>query len=263
MQVRGMSRAALLGAIVAALGLFVLGAIRLVAFVTEHTNTRTRTFAAAPTITVVARVGDVDIVGSDRPDVRLTTMERRSVWGGGHVKVLGDAARLRLDDGCDGVPSGVPFVHRSCRVRYRLEVPRDTALRVVDGTGAIRVEDLRGATDLHSSTGPVRATGVSGPLRVRADTGDVRVHVAAPDIAVRTGTGLIEIVASRPRRIQADTATGDIVVVVPALTYAVDARSEARGVRDLLRHDERSPRRLRAHTSAGEAILVSDPDLVG
>jgi hypothetical protein len=230
---------------------------------TEHTNTRTRTLAAAPSMVVVAGIGDVDVVGSDRPDVRLTTAERRSAWGGGHVEVRGDAAHLRLDDGCDGVPSGVPLLHRSCRVRYRLEVPRSTTLRVVDGTGDVRAVNLRGPTDLHSATGDVRATGVSGTLRLRADTGDVHVHAPTPDLAVQTATGDIEIVASHPRTIQADAQTGDIVLVVPDQTYAVDARSDAGAEHDVVRRDDASPRRLRVHSATGEVVVAADPLLLG
>ena len=254
MDVPGIPRPVLVVLIVVAVLLFAYGGTKAIALVTEHTDTHTRVVAAAPTIVVGVETGDVRITGSDRADVRLTTKEKRSAWGGGHVEVSGDGSRLHLGDRCDKVP----VVDAPCSVSYVLEVPRNTAVRVVAGTGDLHAENLAGGADLRSGTGDLHVIGVRGPVRAHADTGDVEVVAPAPDISVRTATGDVAIVASHPRTIHALAATGDIVLVVPDVTYAVDAQSDAGDDKVLVHLDDASPRKLQAHTSTGDVIVSTD-----
>ena len=76
------------------MAVFIFGATKAVGLLTERTDTQTRTLAAAPTIVVHTGTGDVRIIAADRTDVRLTTKEKRSIWGGGRVRVSGNAADL-------------------------------------------------------------------------------------------------------------------------------------------------------------------------
>jgi hypothetical protein len=233
-------------------------ATRAAGFLSEHTDTRTRTFAPAAAVVVSDRSADVTVVATDRPDVLLRTRVRRSVWGGGHVHVSGDASALRVDDGCDGTSDAIPFVHHGCVVSVRIEVPRGAALRVVSGVGDIRAENIGGAVDLKSGVGDLRALGVRGALRLDASTGDIHVDSPAPTIDARTGTGDIELTATRPAAVTARSAVGDIVVVVPDVTYAADVRSDAGDVKDLVRHDAASPRRLMVKSDAGSVIVTGE-----
>jgi hypothetical protein len=201
MDVPGISRPVLVVLIVVAVLLFAYGATKAFAVVTEHTDTHTRVVAAAPTIVVGVETGDVRITGSDRSDVRLTTKEKRSAWGGGHVEVSGDGARLHLGDRCDKVP----VVDAPCSVSYVLEVPRNTAVRVVAGTGDLHAENLGSSADLSSGTGDLHVEGVRGALHLKADTGDVHVEAPAPEASVETGTGDVDIVASQPRSLSVQT----------------------------------------------------------
>ena len=259
MTVPGIPRAALVALAVVAVVLFAAGAIWALGILTSHTDRTTRTFAAAPTIVVDADIGDVDVVGADRSDVRLVTEEKRSLWGGGHVTVSGDAAHLRLDDGCDGLPSGIPLVTRPCQVHYRLEVPRDAAVRLGSRTGDLRASTLRGATEVDGSTGKVRVSNVTGPLRIGSSTGDIRVDASTPDIAIRSATGDVEVTARAPRTVGIEATTGNIVLVVPDLTYYVDVSTGAGSAKQLVRRDDSSPRRLVVHSTAGDVMVVSDP----
>jgi hypothetical protein len=234
--------------IVVAAILLAFGTTKAVALFTEHTDTHTRVIAASPSIVVGVQTGDVRIVGSDRSDVRLTTKEKRSAWGGGHVEVSGDGARLHLGDRCDKVP----VVDAPCSVSYVLEVPRDTAVHVVAGTGDLHAENLAGSADLRSGTGDLDVEGVRGALHLKADTGDVHVDASAPQASVETGTGDVDIVASQPRSISVQTGTGDINIVVPDATYAVDVQSDSGDDHVGVDRDAASPRRVRAHTGTGD-----------
>jgi hypothetical protein len=234
--------------IVVAAILLAFGTTKAVALFTEHTDTHTRVIAASPSIVVGVQTGDVRIVGSDRSDVRLTTKEKRSAWGGGHVEVSGDGARLHLGDRCDKVP----VVDAPCSVSYVLEVPRDTAVHVVAGTGDLHAENLAGSADLRSGTGDLDVESVRGALHLKADTGDVHVDASAPQASVETGTGDVDIVASQPRSISVQTGTGDINIVVPDATYAVDVQSDSGDDHVGVDRDDASPRRVKAHTGTGD-----------
>jgi DUF4097 and DUF4098 domain-containing protein YvlB len=86
----------------------------------------------------------------------------------------------------------------------------------------------------------------------------VEVVAPAADISVQTATGDVAIVASHPQTIHALAATGDIVMVVPDVTYAVDAQSDAGDDKVLVHLDDASPRKLQAHTSTGDVIVSTD-----
>jgi hypothetical protein len=254
MTVPGISRVALVAMVVIAVVLFAFGATKAVGLVTERTDTQTRTLAAAPTIVVHTGTGDVRIVAADRTDVRLTTKEKRSIWGGGHVRVSGDAADLRLKDRCDGTP----LVDGPCGVDSVLEVPRATSVRVVTGTGDLRAENLAGGAELRAGTGDLHAVGVTGPLRLRSDTGDVHVEGSSSDVVARTSTGDIHVEATRPGTIDAQADTGDIHISVPDLTYAVDVQTDTGDDNIDVRPDDASPRKVRAHTQTGDVHLEAD-----
>jgi hypothetical protein len=251
MDVPGISRPVLVVLIIVAVLLFAYGATKAVAVVTEHTDTHTRVVAAAPAIVVGVETGDVRITGSDRSDVRLTTKEKRSAWGGGHVEVSGDGARLHLGDRCDKVP----VVDAPCSVSYVLEVPRNTAVRVVAGTGDLHAEGLGRGADLSSGTGDLNVEGVRGALHLKADTGDVHVEAPAPEASVETGTGDVHIEASQPRSIDVRTGTGDVDIAVPDTTYAVDVQSDSGDDHVGVHRDDASPRRLKAHTGTGDVFV--------
>jgi hypothetical protein len=238
----------LVGLIVVAAAIFLFGATKAVALFTAHTDTSTRVVAAAPSIVVDVRTGDVKVVAADRDDIRLTSKERRSAWGGGHVEIATDGSRLHLGDRCDKVP----VVDAPCNVSYVLEVPRRTAVRMVAGTGDLRAEHLQGAADLRSGTGDLHLVDVSGPLRLKADTGDVHVVGTSPEVSVQTGTGDVDILTSEPRTIAVQTGTGDINITVPDTSYLVHAQSDAGDDHVGVDQDDASPRRIEAHAGTGD-----------
>jgi hypothetical protein len=254
MDVPGISRPVLVAMIVIAVVLFGFGATHAAGRLTERTDTQTRTLAAAPTIVVHTGTGDVRIVAADRTDVRLTTKEKRSIWGGGRVRVRGGAADLRLKDHCDGFP----VVDDPCSVDSVLEVPRATSVRVVTGGGDLRADNLRGSAELRAGTGDLRAVGVTGPLRLSSETGDVHVEGPSSEVVAHTSTGDIRVEASTPGTIDAQADTGDIHISVPDLTYAVDVQTDTGGDNIDVRPDDASPRKLRAHTQTGDVHLEAD-----
>jgi hypothetical protein len=252
-------RPVLIGLIALAVLIAATAATRAAGLVSEHTDTRVRSFTPAPTVVVSDRRSDLVVVASDRRDIQLTSRVRRSVWGGGHVHVTGDASGLRIDDGCDGLGGGIPVVHRGCTISLRLEVPRDVSVRVDSGTGSVRVVNVAGA-DISSGTGELRALGVRGRLRLDASTGGIHVESPATDIEATSATGDIEVTATNPAgpsSLRAVSDVGDVVVVVPDLTYAADVGSDVGDDKDLVKHDPASPRRLTARSAVGDVIVTA------
>jgi hypothetical protein len=195
MTVPGISRPAFVVIVVAAVALFVFGAGEAAGLLTQHTDTQTRTFAAAPIVVVTTRNADVKIVAADRSDVRLTTKEKRSMFGGGRVSMHGDASGLNLGDSCHGLP----VIDDPCHVSVRLEVPRGTAVRVTSGTGDVRVENLGGGAALSSATGDLHVIGVRG-YRRRGRGGPGAGHLRADGHRRRRRRG--QPSAHDPRRVR-------------------------------------------------------------
>lgn len=102
MDVAGISRPALLAMIAVAVALFAGGVAWSALWLTRQTDTHTRVLSAASTIDVRGDSGDIEVVGSDRTDIRLTTKERRSVFRRSRAHVAYRAGQLRLDEDCSG-----------------------------------------------------------------------------------------------------------------------------------------------------------------
>jgi Putative adhesin len=236
MDVPGIPRAVLGAMIAVALLVFAGGAAWALSWVTHHTDTHTRILPAGSAIDVASRNSDVEVVGTDRSDVRLVSKERRSVFGRPHVHVGYTDGRLRLDNNC----SGVHLFGDDCMARFVLEVPHGMAVRLV------------------ASSADVHAIDVSGRLSVHVSSGDVHVDAPSPDIVAETSSGDIHVRASDATNVKAEATSGDVHVSVPDRTYAVLTRSDS-GDRHLdVREDPRSPRHLDAETTSGDVHVDRD-----
>lgn len=120
---------------------------------------------------------------------------------------------LRLGSSCGGA-----FVF-DCDTHFRVEIPAGVTVRV------------------DTSAGDVDA--------VALDSGDVRVETESGDIDLGF--------ARQPDRVEALTTAGDVALVVPRATYAVDVHTDL-GDSDVngLVIDERAPRSIRARTQVGD-----------
>jgi len=255
MDVPGISRLALVTLIVVSVLLLAVGATEGLGLATAHTDTSARVLPAGSAIEVDIRTADLRVVAADRDDLRLTTKVRGSVFGGGHAHVALEGARLHLDDRC----RSVPVIAEPCSVSYVLEVPRETALHVMSATGDVHAEDLGGRVDLTSATGDLHVVGGPGPVRLASATGDVHVDAPAPDIAVHTATGDIDVVAHDPSAVRADSAAGDVdVVVPPGQAYAVEAQSDGGDDHVGVRVDADAPRQVHAHSGSGDVHVEAD-----
>jgi hypothetical protein len=242
--------------IVVALVLLACGGSWVLSWATRHTETHTRTIAAASTIEIEGQSGDIVVVGSDRSDVLLTTKESRSVFGRPHSHVDVGGGRLRLDGGCSefeiwGSDGG-------CSVNYRLEVPRATTVHLVARSGDVSAEDLGGDADLRTRSGDVDAFGVLGTLRLQTRSGDVDADSSSADIDASSTSGDIDVRARNAARVRAQTTSGDVHVRVPDRTYAVRTRATSGDEHVDVRKDDSAPRSIDASTTSGDVHVSRD-----
>lgn len=254
MDVVGISRPALVAMTAAAVLLFAGGVTCAASWLTERTDTHTRTLSGASTIEIRAGSGDIDVVGSDRSDIRLTTREHRSIFGSAHVNIDYRAGQLRLDEDC----SGADVFGHSCSVSYRLEVPRDAIVRLVTRSGDVTAGDLGRDADLQTTSGDVEALDVLGALRAHTTSGDVHVEAPSTDIDAETTSGDVHVLARDAVRVRAKTTSGDVHVRVPDRTYAVQARASSGDEHVEVREDDAAPRRIDASTTSGDVHVEPD-----
>ena len=256
MAVTGISRPVLVSLIAVAVLLFAAGASWALSWLTRETETHTQTLAAASSIEIEGHSGDIRVVGSDRSDIRLTTTKHRSIFGRPHVQASYSEGRLRLDGSCPdfqlwGNDGG-------CSVSYRLEVPRDVAVRLATHSGDVSAEALRGDADLQTRSGDVDVDGVLGKLRLQTRSGDVDVDSASTDIDADTRSGDVDVRARNAVRVRAQTSSGDVHVSVPDRTYAVQAQAASGDENVDVRTDARAPRSIEARTSSGDVHVDRD-----
>jgi DUF4097 and DUF4098 domain-containing protein YvlB len=251
MDVPGISRPVLVVLIGMAIVLLVAGGGWALSWATSNTDTSTRTMPAASTIEIEShRSGDVEVVGSDRSDIRLTTKERSSVFGRPHSRVDFSGQRLRLDGHCSEFE--LWGSDAACGISYRLEVPRGTSVKLVANSGDVRAEHLAGTADLRTRSGDVHALDVAGDLRLETISGDVDADAASSAIDATTTSGDVHVRASNPTRVRAQTVSGDVHVSVPDRTYAVRTHEVSGDDHVDVRRDDDAPRTIEASTTSGD-----------
>jgi DUF4097 and DUF4098 domain-containing protein YvlB len=256
MDVPGISRPVLVVLIAVAVLLFAAGASWAVSWLTRETDTNTQTLVAASSIEIEGHSGDIRVVGSDRSDIRLTTTKHRSIFGRPHVRVSFSEGRLLLDGSCPdfqlwGNDGG-------CSISYRLEVPRNVAVRLSTHSGDVSAEGLRGDADLQTRSGDVDVNGVLGKLRLQTRSGDVDVDSPSTDIDADTRSGDVDVRARNATRVRAQTSSGDVHVSVPDRTYAVQAQAASGDENVDVSTDARAPRSIDARTSSGDVHVEPD-----
>ncbi len=144
----------------------------------------------------------------------------------------GDAARLesRFDQGFWGSGS-------NGRIDLEVQAPADVALRIIDGSGSMDVEnfvsdvtidDASGSIDVHG-TGRLRIVDGSGSIEVGRASGDVDIDDGSGSITVETVGGSVTI-DDGSGSIRVSDVAGDLVILDAgsgSVRYA-DIRGEVR-----------------------------------
>lgn len=136
-------------------------------------------------------------------------------------------------------------------VDYTIEVPPDTEIRAIDGSGDLTVTGV---------AGPVTATVGSGDLNLREIQGNVRITAGSGDIRIRNVHGSTEITSGSGDvtlgpiggRVRVTTGSGDITLTRPG--NAVTLRNGSGDIRVTGASSD-----LRIHTGSGTVTVAGSP----
>jgi DUF4097 and DUF4098 domain-containing protein YvlB len=134
-------------------------------------------------------------------------------------------------------------------------VPAKVSVQARTSTGDVRVEHLQGDLRLSTSTGDIHVANARANLWAHTGSGDVEAtELTSPDIDAATGTGDIGLgLVGPPRRVRADTGTGDVSITVPASgSYRVDADAGTGDVNVGVVTDPNSDEQIVVRTGTGD-----------
>lgn len=220
--------------IVLALGAAILAAATLL-LRDETTEEATFDMSTVTEIRTVVEAGNVEIETEDRSDIRVVTVLTSGLGSDPQSEVTLEAGVLSMESECQS------FLISTCRVTYRVTVPRDLAL----------------ALDLQTTAGNVDLTGASGPVVVRTTAGNIDVtdHVGE-EADLRTTAGNVTFEASTaPTRLSIDTTAGSITVRVPDVGYRIDTDTTVGSINVDLGQEPDAERTIDATTTTGSIDL--------
>ncbi len=190
--------------------------------------------AGAERVEVRSQGGRVDLVAATGDRVVVSgTVSDGLVATDVSIATEGDTVRVRV--ACSWAAG--PW----CRADLRIEVPAGMAVRLDTDHGRITADGLTGELVVRSDAASVRGTDLrSAAVDVVSGAGRVRLGFAAP-----------------PRRVEATTDIGGVVVEVPDddATYRVDATSDAGRARVEVRTDPLATRTIAVTSGTGDAVV--------
>lgn len=185
--------------------------------------------------------GSVTLRGSD--DVKKVTVHREIHYRGEKptgrtYKVTGGT--LALNACGDG-----------CAVGYTVDLPAGLPVDGRSTAGAIRLTDM-GRVAVHTTAGKIELHRVSGPVDVGTTSGKVTgTGLNGGRITARTTAGFIDLTATKPSDVRAETSNGGMSLVVPRGGYDVSAET-SNGHKDIgVTNDPSAAHRLDLTTSNG------------
>ncbi|MFJ9178100.1 DUF4097 family beta strand repeat-containing protein [Streptomyces sp. NPDC102360] len=188
-------------------------------------------------LSVTTPGGDIEVIAGDGDGIKVTEKIR---YTGEKPKTehttSGGTLTLTPGDGCG--PAGGPG---SCKVSYRVEVPRAVSAA------------------LDSSGGDVTVTGLAGSIAVEAGGGKVRADdVAAKSLRVSAKGGSVQAgFTSAPSNVDVDTKAGNVTVRVPNEAYAVQVSAKGGSEKVGVRTDPASNHKISLTTDGGSVQLAA------
>jgi len=209
--------------------------------------TRTVPFAAGRAIRVDTTVGDVTIVGSNRPDVAVEILRRApssAIFAKFPVVIENAADALRvsstqLADGRDPALISTVVIRAPANANFQ-------SIRMFEGR--LRLSGLTGGCDADVRRGSIEATAVAGRVRLESGLGSVDVK----DAALAPG-GMLRIrVFNGPLRVQLAHAPEN------ARILAVTLNGQIRSDIPLTMKDQFGPRFGETTLGNGEPVMSLD-----
>ena len=202
---------------------------------------RTTTYAVREAVSRVeldVGDGDVEILGGGPLRVAVRRQERSAYDHGPRERRSFVDGVLRIESRCPQIVIG------NCTADYRLTVPDNVPVHVMQRAGDVRMTSYRGAAEISTESGDILVDAFCGfALRATSDSGHLRVSTVCS-----------------PERLELRTTSGDVTAVVPPGRYRVDADTTAGRVRvrGVVPVDD-APWQIQALSATGDVTVEATP----
>ena len=246
------------------LGVLALLGLLLVSWIWLFTDTSRSTDTVPDVTEVVVRVetGDVEFVAVERTDVEVNVRRRSSPLAEPFVDIRAEGQRLEIESRCQ--ERVLPITLGPCRADLILTVPTTATIDVIVIHGDVAATGLAGPTRLRSIDGAVRIDSQAGDLQASTEGEPLGVQDLRGNTAdLRSVSGAIEATVSAPlAQLSVTSQQGDVSLILPPGTYAVDATSDSGAIRtdDEILSDPANPAKVIVHTTSGD-IRFEVPEL--
>jgi len=89
-------------------------------------------------------------------------------------------------------PQPIFFSFREKLINLTVNVPENITLRIDDGSGLIRIENIAGNVDLDDGSGSIKIVNIAGELDIEDGSGDIRVDKIEGNMEIDDGSGEME-----------------------------------------------------------------------
>ncbi|MEU1625254.1 DUF4097 family beta strand repeat-containing protein [Streptomyces sp. NPDC020096] len=212
-----------------------------------------RAFAlSGKALTVDDNDGDVRVQPADVSGVQVTRWFDAST-------ILGakPSAAWSMEDGTLKLRTHCVGLISHCSIRYEILVPRDVAVTVSSGNGAVSASGFATALKIDTGNGTVDVGDSTGDLTLGSDNGKVigtglrsrQVHAQSSNGQVRLGFAAV------PDQVEGITHNGSVTVDLPPATYKVTAETGNGRTRVDVPQDPRSGHVVTARSANGSVTV--------
>ena len=173
-------------------------------------ETKTFQVSGSPRVNISTFDGHVTVRGWDKSEVQYTSTSRAQddeslkqidILTEQHGQMISITARNEFE--------------RNATVAFEVFVPRQSALHVSSGDGAVTLDGVTGEITLRSGDGAIEVSNSGGQLQVNTGDGTIQISRFDGQVDARTGDGAIALDGVF-KALSARTGDGEISLTVPA-----------------------------------------------
>jgi hypothetical protein len=139
----------------------------------------------------------------------------------------------------------------SVEVKWEIEVPSDTEMRAITGSGDVEVNGIKGPLNVSSGSGDITAQQINEETTIHTSSGDIVLSAIGAAVQLTTGSGDLTL-NDVHGEIRAHTGSGDIQVSQPGGDVTVDTGSGDVTISKMAAD-------LRVRTSSGDVTIDGQP----
>lgn len=217
-------------------------------------ETKSFQVSGSPRVNISTFDGEVTVRGWDKSEVQYTATSRAD--GEDALKQL---SILTEQQGQNILISARNDHHRHASVAFEVFVPRQSAVHVSSGDGAVTLDGVSGEITIRSGDGAIGVSNSGGQLQVNTGDGTIQISKFDGQVDARTGDGAIALDGNF-KALSARTGDGEISLTVPAgssFTIETNLPDEISNEGFVVAEDiTRSPRLKRWKIGNGGQIFV-------